>query len=98
MDAGVQRAVTGLEESRAKLREEAVVPLRVRREAVPAADEHLLLGAIAELMESLQELTDVTGDRRTTPDAGLALTTAAGRLAGTAELLRAAEQRARKNA
>ncbi|MEU5386235.1 hypothetical protein [Kitasatospora cineracea] len=98
MDAELRRAVTGLEESRARLREESLAPLRARREDVPAADEHLLLGAIAAVVESVQELTGAAGERRTTPDTGLALTNASRRLADTADLLREAELRARQNA
>ncbi len=98
MDAELRRAVTGLEESRARLREESLAPLRARRGDVPAADEHQLLGTIAALVESVQELTEAARERRTTPDTGLALTNASRGLAGAADLLRGAERRARENA
>ncbi|GAA2111411.1 hypothetical protein GCM10009759_53410 [Kitasatospora saccharophila] len=64
MDAEVQKAVTGLDETRDKLRGEVVAPLRAGRSRLPEADEHSLLGSLAALVESLHELADTVVERQ----------------------------------
>ncbi|BAJ26700.1 MULTISPECIES: hypothetical protein [Kitasatospora] len=97
MDAELQKVVTGLAESRTTLREDALAPLRSRRRRVPLADEHQLLGAIAGLVESVQELTEVAGDRRHTPEAGGTLSDVTRQLGATAQLLRGTERKIRSD-
>ncbi|MFC8717697.1 hypothetical protein [Kitasatospora sp. NPDC057198] len=64
MDAELQKAVTGLDETRDKLRDEVVAPLRGERGGLPEAEERYLLGSLAAVVESLQELADIAVERR----------------------------------
>jgi len=64
MDAELQKVVTGLDETRDKLRDEVVAPLRTGRGGLPEAEERVLLGSLAAVVESLHELADVAVERR----------------------------------
>ncbi|QKW18247.1 hypothetical protein HUT16_03460 [Kitasatospora sp. NA04385] len=98
MDAEVQKAVTGLDEARDRLREEVTAPLRAARSRFPEADEHHLLGSLAALVESLQELAAVAVERRSTHSTSWPAESARVHLDDAAALLREAEQRAKRNA
>ncbi|MFF4344179.1 hypothetical protein ACFY00_30160 [Kitasatospora sp. NPDC001540] len=95
MDAELQKAVTGLDETREKLRGEVTAPLRAGRGRFPETDEHLLLGALAGVVESLQELADIALERR---NANWHAWSAHTHLKDAASLLRDGEQRAGRNA
>ena len=64
MDAELQKAVTGLEETRDRLRDEVAAPLRADRGRLREADAQLLLGSLAAVVESLRELAGLVAERQ----------------------------------
>ncbi|MFD7730942.1 hypothetical protein ACFV6F_11230 [Kitasatospora phosalacinea] len=98
MDAELQKAVTGLGEAREKLQDEVAAPLRGSRDKFPEADEHLLLGALAALVESLEGIALVAVERRSTHFTSGPAHVAHSRLGSAAERLREAERQAGRNA
>ncbi|GLW57046.1 hypothetical protein [Kitasatospora phosalacinea] len=98
MDAELQKVVTGLEETREKLRSEVAAPLRAGRDRFPEADEHLLLGALAAMVESLEEIALVAVERRSTHFTAGPAHVAHGHLGSAAERLREAERQAGRQA
>ncbi|WP_033218921.1 hypothetical protein [Kitasatospora phosalacinea] len=97
MDAELQKAVTGLDETRNRLRDEVTTPLQAGRGRFPEADEHLLLGSLAAVVESLRELADIAVERRSTRVTSGPARAAYVHLKDAAGLLRDAEQQARRN-
>ncbi|MFE1316095.1 hypothetical protein [Kitasatospora phosalacinea] len=92
MDAELQKAVTGLGEAREKLRDEVAAPLRAGRDRFPEADEHLLLGALAAVVESLEEIALVAVERRSTHVTSGPVKVAHDNLGSASERLREAER------
>ncbi|MFB7949385.1 hypothetical protein ACFC6L_31230 [Kitasatospora phosalacinea] len=98
MDAELQKAVTGLGEAREKLRDEVATPLRARRDRFPEADEHLLLGALAAVVESLEEIALVAVERRSTHFTSSPAKVAHDNLGRASERLREAERQSGRQA
>ncbi|MFH8384120.1 hypothetical protein ACH4E7_24770 [Kitasatospora sp. NPDC018058] len=94
MDSGMRAMVDAVDEARRQLRENALPKARERgRDKVPAADEPVMLGALADLVEVAAELAAALSDRMATHESPPFYNGAGSRLRDQARYLREAEQK-----
>ncbi|CAM5568400.1 hypothetical protein BOQ63_036320 [Streptomyces viridifaciens] len=94
MDSGTRAMVDAVEEARRQLRENALPASKEGwRARVPPAEERVMLGALADLVEVTAELATALSDRMTTIESPHFYKGAGSRLGDQARYLREAEQK-----
>ncbi|MFF2147200.1 hypothetical protein [Kitasatospora sp. NPDC058190] len=97
MDSGMRAMVDAVGEARRQLRENALPKARESgRDKVPAADEPVMLGALADLVEVVAELATALSGRMATNESPPFYNGAGKRLRDQARYLREAEQKVAK--
>ncbi|MFH9352753.1 hypothetical protein [Kitasatospora sp. NPDC017646] len=97
MDSGMRAMVDAVEEARRQLRENALPKSKEGwRAKVPAAEEGVMLGALADLVEVTAELATALSDRMATIESPRFYKGAGSRLGDQARYLREAEQKVAK--